>query len=411
MSRTVLIVGIDYWPDVTGIAPYTTQFAEYLAEQGDDVHVITGMPYYPEWKIKHGYDRKLRLTETRNGVTLHRRRQYIPRKQSAIHRAGYEGTFLAQSVLPPRMPKPDLVIGVIPALADGVLSARLAKKYNVPLSLWIQDLMGQAARQSGVSGGHRIATQTARLEGWIARNAKSVGIIAEGFRPQLEAFGVVPDRIYHTPNWSHVSPPSMTQDEARRALSLPLDRKIFLHAGNMGLKQGLDQFVETARLAERADPSMLFVLLGSGSQENSLRAQSSTLTNVRFMAPVSDSMFPNVLHSADVLVLMQKQTVADMSLPSKLTAYFSANKPIVYFVSPESEVARSIPANSSHSLVLTGSVNELLHALQTSAASHGSQLSGSLPYAPLDESPRLASESPALVATILASPAISSATS
>ena len=44
MTRTVLICGLDYWPDVTGIAPYTTGFAEYLAEQGDNVHLLAGMP-------------------------------------------------------------------------------------------------------------------------------------------------------------------------------------------------------------------------------------------------------------------------------------------------------------------------------------------------------------------------------
>lgn len=359
----VLIVGLDYWPDVTGIAPYTTQFAEYLAERGDDVHVITGMPYYPEWKIKLGYDRKLRLTETRNGVTIHRRRQYIPRKQSALHRAGYEGTFLAQSLLPPRMSKPELVIGVIPALSDGVLAARIAKKHGVPLSLWIQDLMGQAATQSGVSGGQQIAKQTARIEGWIARQAQSVAIIAEGFRPHLEAMGVSPERIHHTPNWTHIGQPTMTQEEARIVLGLPLDRRICLHAGNMGLKQGLDNVVEAARLAVTEAPELFFVLLGDGSQRLMLEQLGARLDNIRFIDPVSDEMFPNALHAADVLLIIQKSSIRDMSLPSKLTSYLAARRPIVAAVAENSELTRLIATSKVGLSVLADDPNNLILSL------------------------------------------------
>ena len=35
----VLIIGINYRPDLTGIGPYTADLAEYLAGRGDDVTV------------------------------------------------------------------------------------------------------------------------------------------------------------------------------------------------------------------------------------------------------------------------------------------------------------------------------------------------------------------------------------
>lgn len=36
MSRRVRIYGLDYWPDETGIAPYTTAFADQHTENGGD---------------------------------------------------------------------------------------------------------------------------------------------------------------------------------------------------------------------------------------------------------------------------------------------------------------------------------------------------------------------------------------
>jgi glycosyltransferase involved in cell wall biosynthesis len=359
-GRTVLIVGLDYWPDVTGIAPYTTQFAEYLSERGNTVHVLAGMPHYPEWKIKPGYEGVLRRTEVRNGVTIHRRRQYIPRKQSAVHRGLLEGSFWLQSLWPTRFPRPDIVIGVTPALSDGVIAARIAKKYGIPFSLWIQDLVGQAALQSGVSGGKRVATQTVRLEGWIARQAQSIAIIAEGFRPRLEAMGVRPERIHRVHNWTHISGPTMSKAEARMALGWPVDKAICLHAGNMGLKQGLENVIEAARLAMNEAPELYFVLLGGGNQRAGLEQLSRGLTNLRFVDPVSQEMFPNALAAADVLLLNQRESVTDMSLPSKLTSYFAVGRPIVAAVAAESETAIAVQKFSKGTVVQPNRPDDLV---------------------------------------------------
>ena len=51
----VLIIGINYSPELTGIGPYTAGLAEHLASRGDDVTVITGLPHYPDWRIAAGY--------------------------------------------------------------------------------------------------------------------------------------------------------------------------------------------------------------------------------------------------------------------------------------------------------------------------------------------------------------------
>lgn len=367
-GRTILIVGLDYWPDVTGIAPYTTQFAEFLAELGEQVHVLAGMPYYPEWKIKHGYDRRGRLKENRNGVTVHRRRQYIPHRQSALRRAMYEGSFLVQCQIPLDMPKPDLVIGVVPALSDGLAAAQIAKRHNVPLSLWIQDLMGQAAKQSGLSGGKRIARQTASVEGWIARRAQSIAIIAEGFRPHLQGMGVRQERIHRVHNWSHTSQPTMTQRDARIALDLPLNRTICLHAGNMGLKQGLDRVVEAARIALTEVPHLYFVLMGDGSQRPMLEVLGAGLPNLRFLNPVDNVMFPNALHAADVLLLHQREDVTDMSLPSKLSAYKSSHRLILATASPSSELGRELVSVPGSRVVNPGSPRTLANELSLISA-------------------------------------------
>lgn len=356
---------MDYWPDGTGIAPYTTGVAEHLANQGDRVNVIAGMPYYPEWAIKSGYERKLRLTEQHNGVTIRRVRQFLPSSQSAIRRAVFEATFLVGASIPPRRPKPDVVVGVIPSLSDGVLAALAARRHNVPLVLIIQDLLGQGAAQSGMQGGKRVAGITSRIEGWFARQAGSIGIVAEGFRQHLIDMGVAPDRIHRIRNWTHIRPSTLDSAAARTALGLPQDARIALHAGNMGLKQGLENIIETARLAALSEPDLLFALMGDGSQRDHLVELASDLPNVRFIAPQDDAMFPNALSAADVLLVNQRPSVIDMSLPSKLTSYFAVGRPIVAAVAVESETAHTIQDSGGGIVAPPGSPDSLLTAIKS----------------------------------------------
>ena len=84
MAR-ILIVGINYRPETTGIAPYTADLAEHYAERGHDVTVITGFPHYPEWRVDPK-ERRLRATESHHGIRVLRRRHYVPRIQSALRR-------------------------------------------------------------------------------------------------------------------------------------------------------------------------------------------------------------------------------------------------------------------------------------------------------------------------------------
>ena len=74
----ITIVGINYFPEVTGIAPYTTGMAEGLAAYGHEVNVVTGLPHYPEWRIYDGYRSQRSYREAINGVTVDRLRHYVP---------------------------------------------------------------------------------------------------------------------------------------------------------------------------------------------------------------------------------------------------------------------------------------------------------------------------------------------
>ena len=51
----ILLYGINFSPELTGIGKYTGELAAWLAGRGHEVRVVTAPPYYPAWKVSEGY--------------------------------------------------------------------------------------------------------------------------------------------------------------------------------------------------------------------------------------------------------------------------------------------------------------------------------------------------------------------
>jgi glycosyltransferase involved in cell wall biosynthesis len=362
-SPRVLLFGVNYWPEETGIAPYTTGLAEHLASGGADVTVVAGMPYYPQWRVPEAYRGRQRVRETLRGVTVLRHRQYVPARQTAARRALFEGSVLLNGLSALRQPRPDLVLGVVPNLAGGILAAIAGRRFGVPYGLIVQDLVGQAALQSGISGGGRLARVTAAIEGRVARGAAGVAVVAEGFRTHLESAGIAADRVQVLPNWTHVTAPRLPRAQTRAELGWPPEAVVALHAGNMGLKQGLEQVLDAARLALAGRPHLRFVLMGDGNQRVALETAAAGLPNVAFLDSQPAERFTEVLHAADVLLVTQRTTVTDMSLPSKLTSYFIAGRPVLAAVHTRSEAARAVERSGAGLVVAAGEPGALLEGI------------------------------------------------
>jgi glycosyltransferase involved in cell wall biosynthesis len=118
--------------------------------------------------------------------------------------------------------------------------------------------------------------------------------------------------------------------------------QIVLHAGNMGLKQGLEHVVATAHLAAQVQPQTRFVLMGDGSQRGMLESLAAGCPNIAFLPPQDADRFVDTLAAADVLLVNERSSVVDMSLPSKLTSYFVAGRPVVAAGASAGATAREV---------------------------------------------------------------------
>jgi glycosyltransferase involved in cell wall biosynthesis len=260
-------------------------------------------------------------------------------------------------------PKPDVIVGVSPSLSGAALAAEFALRTGRPFGLILQDLMGRAADQSGIVGGRAVAGLTAAAECWIARRASSVAVVAPDFISYLVDRGVAPDRIVQLPNWTHIAEPMGDRAATRLRLGWADDEIVVLHAGNMGNKQGLEQVVEAARIAAPGQAGLRFVLMGDGNQRSDLERRAAGLSNLDFRPFEPPETFPDTLAAADILLLSERPSVRDMSLPSKVTSYLAAGRPIVAAVAPDGASAALVSRSGAAVLADAGDSDDILRAI------------------------------------------------
>lgn len=359
-----MIVGINYAPEETGIGPYTSGMAEHIATTGWQVTVVTGMPHYPQWAVPREYRWRVRVAEQARGVDIRRFRHFTPKRQSVSGRALYEASFAVHAGVGFRaLTDADCVIGVVPSLGGAAAAAYLARRCRAPYGLIFQDLVGNAAAQSGLPGGGVAARPVQSIERWVASRAAGIGIVAEAFRPYLESAGVAPERISHLPNWTHVVSPTGCTATTRQRFGWTRTEIVVLHAGNMGFKQDLSNVIAAARLSDAASLPHRFVFMGDGAERRRLEHESADLPNVQFLDPQPGDTFMEVLAAADVLVLNERATVLDMSLPSKITSYFRAGRPVVAAVPVAGSTAKELARSGGASVTEAGHPAELLAAI------------------------------------------------
>lgn len=359
-ALSIAFISLNYAPELTGIAPYATRLAEALTRRGHQLRVISGYPHYPEWRRHPGYRRFLHR-ERLHGVDLRRVDHYVPTKPGMKGRMMMEGTFAVRCLTAP-LGRPDVVLVVSPSLlsaAAAVLRVRLLLP-SVPVAVWVQDLYGLGAAETGMLGA-RACRWLAKLEAAILRAASGVAVIHGRFADGIISRAQVPrERITVIRNWSHVSTEisAVPRSQQRAELGWGEDEFIVLHAGNMGVKQDLDNVVAAAALAEGSP--VRFVLMGDGNQRAALAEHAEGITNLTIMDPVSDDRFLATLSAADVLLVNELGTLSSMAVPSKLTSYFAAGLPVLAAVNTEGITAEELRASGAGIMVAPGRPQELV---------------------------------------------------
>jgi colanic acid biosynthesis glycosyl transferase WcaI len=168
---------------------------------------------------------------------------------------------------------------------------------------------------------------------------------------RARAKGIPDDRAVLFPNWVDVDtiypldPAANRSNPFRREFASRVpgieDKIILLYSGNMGAKQGLELL---APLAESfaADPRVHFVFCGDGIFRARLEALVSDRPNVTLLPLQPHDRLNDLLNSADIHLLPQRASAADLVMPSRLSAMLSSGRPVIATAHPGTQVAQVV---------------------------------------------------------------------
>jgi len=328
---SVLLVATNYWPEPTGIALYNTDLAETLKTNKHQVTVLTSLPHYPWWKIPKEFTHLGEGVATNNGVEIIRAKHFVPSRMNALLRVRFEISLwwnLKRVSKRFRNNEFDVVIACIPVVAAGIVGKKIAGRLAVPFGLIVQDLSGAGSRQSGLRGGALISNVASAVEGSVLKAADSMVVVSPAMRDVVTSSGVSSTKVWEISNYSARKIVVMNRDVARNSFGWKSDEFVLVHTGNMGAKQDLENVVEASKRLS-SDSKLKIYLIGHGNQEANLRILCNGLENITVMAAVADDKYSALLSAADLLLVNERSTQMEMSLPSKLTSYLYSERPVL----------------------------------------------------------------------------------
>ncbi|HFJ1023321.1 TPA: colanic acid biosynthesis fucosyltransferase WcaI [Salmonella enterica] len=343
----ILVYGINYSPELTGIGKYTGEMVAWMAREGHEVRVITAPPYYPQWKVGERYS-AWRYRREEGEATVWRCPLYVPKQPSTLKRLLHLGSFALSSFFPlmaQRRWKPDRIIGVVPTLFCTPGMRLLATLSGARTVLHIQDYEVDAMLGLGMAGkGKRgsVARLATAFERSALRNVDNVSTISRSMMNKAREKGVAAEKILFFPNWSEVARFQDVNDAdvtaLRQQLGLPEGKKIVLYSGNIGEKQGLEKVIDAAeRLRDRP---LIFAIVGQGGGKARLEnmARERGLPNIKFLPLQPYDALPALLKMGDCHLVVQKRGAADAVLPSKLTNILAVGGNAVITAEPHTEL-------------------------------------------------------------------------
>ncbi|MEI6861599.1 MAG: WcaI family glycosyltransferase [Verrucomicrobiota bacterium] len=349
----IIVWGINYAPEVTGIAPYNAGLCEFLAVRGHGVRMLTTFAYYPQWR-KAAADRgRLFRTDLVNGVPVHRCWHYVPPpgRVTAARRIWHELTFgLTSALRALTLPRAEIWVVVSPPLVLGFFAWLVARLRGGKIFFHVQDLQPDAAVGLGMVQRGAFSRALYALETFAYARADRVSGISDGMMRAFAAKGVPAEKRCYFPNWTGTRVVTGTEAAAHAARSrhgVAGGALLAFYSGNLGCKQGLEVLVEAAALLAATGPGrrpVVIVIAGEGAAREELAEKISArgLDNIRLLPLLADEDYQALLAAADVSLITQAAGTGQFFFPSKLLTVLAAGKPVLAVADADSELAHAV---------------------------------------------------------------------
>ncbi len=336
----LLVFNRSYYPDLGATGQLLAELCEDLvARHGWEVTVVAGPPTVAlEGRASAGRKERVR------GVTVLRAPgTRLPKARFAGRAANYLTYFGSAALAGGAVRRPDVVMALTDPPILGLAALAWARRRRAPFVFLCQDVFPEVARLLEDFQSAAVEAVLARVGRALVRRADRVVAVGETMRDRLVSLrGADPAKVAVIHNWGDRGALAGSTRASAFAREQGLDgRFVVMHAGNLGLGQGLETLVDAAGLLARNCPDLDVLFIGDGTKREALerRAREAGATNVRFLPFLPRERMAESYGAADLFVVSLKPGLAGFIVPSKLYAILAAGKPYVAAVEDACEVA------------------------------------------------------------------------
>ena len=334
---------MNFAPEPIGIGRYTGELATYLAAQGETVEVITSPPHYPGWQIRPPYRAGRYIVENADSIRVIRCPLLLHPSGLGIWRLMAPLTFAitAAPVVIWRIlrSRPHTVVCVQPTLFSAPAALLAGKMVGAKCILHVQDLEIDAAFSVGHLRGRWLRKLAFAFERSMLRRFNLIVTISDRMKQKLTAKGIKPSAITVLRNWVNLSKIKYLDgaNSFREQLNIAPQDFVVLYSGQIGPKQALALLLDAA-LKCKHKSTIQFVVAGDGPTKKSLVETYGRFPNIHFLPVQPEDKLCELLNLADLHVLTQDRSTADMVLPSKLGGMLASGRSVLVTAEPGTEL-------------------------------------------------------------------------
>jgi colanic acid biosynthesis glycosyl transferase WcaI len=329
-------------PDELAGAALFTDLAYFLKERGHDVRVTCTFSYYPAWHLRPEDKGVILREEKHRGIPVRRIRMYVPEKPCGRARLMSDLSFLYSLLLRARYPKwkPEVVLTAIPMLSQGLAQRFLYVGQGIPRLIVVQDFVVEAALELGILKVPAFSKFLHATQRWALRSAQTLFTISPEMLHKLRGIVGQDRRTCYVSNWIH---DSLQQEINRQACNhcVRKERTLF-YAGNVGVKQGLPDFLNQFRDAGAANLGWQLAIHGGGADRERLATETARTPGCHFGPVLAECDYIAALRSTSACLVTQRPGVGANFLPSKILPALATGTPVLALCERASPLGREV---------------------------------------------------------------------
>ncbi|WP_075665767.1 glycosyltransferase family 4 protein [Thermosipho sp. 1063] len=342
-KRLNILIINNYFPPEIGAASHLYFYlAQELANRGNELFVLTGIPRYNvSVSVYNSYkkNKKAYLENITNNFHVIRcelpyvNRKHLLRRGIEHFEIAYKLFFYGKKLLKNKQIDVSLVYS--PPLTLYWTAEKIRNLTGAPYILNVQDLFPQAAIDLGALKSKLLIKFFKSLEKKAYLSADLITVHSEQnaifVKEMIKTLNKVGQKVIIFENWINENEiiPGNKENIFSKKLGLS-DKFVISFAGTLGYSQDIKVILEAAKLTKEYK-DIIYLIVGDGvKKEETLRLQKKyNLNNVILHDAVPKEEYPMILHSSDVSLATLIEEVKTPVVPSKILSIMSSGTPVV----------------------------------------------------------------------------------